>query len=131
VAAPSDIGADRTKLVKLVTAVVQPYAVDDVRAALDRLGIEAETVCEASGVGRQRGHTEVYRGAEYRVDLVPKARVEVMVADEAVEQVLAEVTAAARTGRIGDGKVWVSAISLVAVPVEEPVHIGERSAGEL
>ncbi|MGI5128968.1 P-II family nitrogen regulator [Pseudonocardia sp. CA-107938] len=99
---------------KLVTAVVQPFAVADVRAALDRMGIAAETVSEVSGVGRQRGHTEIYRGADYRVDLVPKVRVEVVVADEAVEQVLAELTAAARTGRIGDGKVWVTTISTVA-----------------
>ena len=115
---------------KLVTAVVQPQAVVDVRAALDRLGVEVETVSEVAGVGRQRGHTEVYRGADYRVDLVPKVRVEVVVADETVEQVLAEMTAAARTGRIGDGKVWVTAISPVAAAAE-PVHMGERGAGEL
>jgi nitrogen regulatory protein P-II 1 len=84
-----------------------------------------------SGVGRQRGHTEVYRGADYRVDLVPKVRVEVMVADETVEQVLAALTAAARTGRIGDGKVWVTAISPIAARIEESAHVGERSAGAL
>jgi len=117
--------------VKLVTAVVQPFAVDDIRAALDRLGIAAETVCEVSGVGRQRGHTEVYRGADYRVDLVPKVRVEVMVADETVEQVLTEMTAAARTGRIGDGKVWVTAVFPIAAHAEEPADVGERSAGAL
>ncbi len=116
---------------KLVTAVVQPFAVDDVRAALDRLGVTAETVSEVAGVGRQRGHTEVYRGAEYRVDLVPKVRMEVMVADETVEQVLTEMTAAARTGRIGDGKVWVTAVSPIAAHIEQSAHIGERSAGAL
>jgi nitrogen regulatory protein P-II 1 len=131
VAASSEVGADRTTLVKLVTAVVQPFAVDDVRAALDRMGVVAEAVSEVSGVGRQRGHTEVYRGADYRVDLVPKVRVEVMVADETVEQVLTELTAAARTGRIGDGKVWVTAISPIAARIEESAHVGERSAGAL
>ncbi|MCL2553546.1 MAG: P-II family nitrogen regulator [Actinomycetia bacterium] len=106
---------------KLVTAVIKPYKLDDVKTALQELGVQGLTVTEASGYGRQRGHTEVYRGAEYRVDLVPKARIEVLVEDAEADAVIDAVVAAARTGKIGDGKVW-------AVPVDTAVRVrtGER-----
>lgn len=106
---------------KLVTAVVKPHAVADIREALSALGIEGMTVSEASGYGRQRGHSEVYRGAEYVVDFVPKLRLEVLTSDEDVEDVVRTVVTAARSGRIGDGKVWV-------VPVDTVVRVrtGER-----
>ncbi|MFF7092757.1 P-II family nitrogen regulator [Streptomyces rubradiris] len=101
---------------KLITAVVKPYRLDEVKAALRELGVHGLTVTEASGYGRQRGHTEVYRGAEYRVDLVPKARIEVVVEDAVADDVIDAVVRAARTGKIGDGKVW-------AVPVETVVRV--------
>jgi nitrogen regulatory protein P-II 1 len=106
---------------KLVTAVIKPFKLDDVKTALQEMGIQGLTVTEASGYGRQRGHTEVYRGAEYRVDLVPKARIEVLVEDAEADAVIEAVVAAARTGKIGDGKVW-------AVPVDTAVRVrtGER-----
>jgi nitrogen regulatory protein P-II 1 len=106
---------------KLITAVIKPFKLDDVRAALEALGVHGMTVTEASGFGRQRGHTEVYRGAEYVVDLVPKVRLEVVVDAADVEAAVAALTEAARTGKIGDGKVWVT-------PVETVVRVrtGER-----
>ncbi|HCX85708.1 MAG TPA: P-II family nitrogen regulator [Micrococcales bacterium] len=111
---------------KLVTAVIQPHRLDDVKAALEAAGIRGMTVSEASGYGRQRGHTEVYRGAEYTVDLVPKVRVEVLVEDEAAGTVADVVVQAAQTGKIGDGKVWV-------VPVDDVVRVrtGEHGPGAL
>ncbi len=106
---------------KLVTAVIKPFKLDDVRSALETLGVHGMTVTEASGYGRQRGHTEVYRGAEYVVDLVPKVRLEVLIDSADVEAVIGAITAAAQTGKIGDGKVWVT-------PVEGVVRVrtGER-----
>jgi nitrogen regulatory protein P-II 1 len=111
---------------KLVTAVIQPHRLDDVKAALEAAGIRGMTVSEASGYGRQRGHTEVYRGAEYTVDLVPKVRVEVLVESEAASTVADVVVQAAQTGKIGDGKVWI-------VGVEDVVRVrtGEHGAGAL
>jgi nitrogen regulatory protein P-II 1 len=105
---------------KLVTAIIKPFKLDDVKSALESFGVHGLTVSEASGYGRQRGHTEVYRGAEYTVDLVPKVRVEVLV-DGDVDDVVDVIVKAAQTGRIGDGKVWV-------VPVESVVRVrtGER-----
>lgn len=110
----------------LVTAIVKPFALDDVRAALERLGASGMTVSEVSGYGRQRGHTEVYRGADYQVDFVPKVRVEVVVDDAMVDRVVDAVLAAARTGKIGDGKVWVTAVETVV-----RVRTGERGADAL
>jgi nitrogen regulatory protein P-II 1 len=112
--------------VKLVTAVIKPHKLDDVKQALEAFGVQGMTVSEASGYGRQRGHTEVYRGAEYTVDLVPKVRVEVVVDDVDGQDVVAAVVSAASTGRIGDGKVWV-------VPVEDVVRVrtGERGLDAL
>lgn len=92
----------------LVTAVVKPFALDEVLAALDALGVEPPTVTQVSGFGRQRGHTEVYRGGDYRMDLVPKIRVEVVVEEPRAEEVVDVIVRAAWSGRIGDGKVWVS-----------------------
>ena len=110
----------------LVTAIVKPFALDDVRAALERLDIAGMTVGQVSGYGRQRGHTEVYRGADYQVDFVPKVRVEVVVLAELVEKVIDAIVAAARTGKIGDGKVWVTAVETVV-----RVRTGERGADAL
>ncbi|MCA5893259.1 P-II family nitrogen regulator [Isoptericola sp. NEAU-Y5] len=95
---------------KLVTGVIQPHRLDDVKSALEAAGIRGMTVSEASGYGRQKGHTEVYRGAEYTVDLVPKVRVEVLVADGDAPTVVDVVVKAAQTGRIGDGKVWTTSL---------------------
>jgi nitrogen regulatory protein P-II 2 len=93
---------------KQITAIIKPFKLEDVRAALTPLGISGMTVTEIKGFGRQRGHTELYRGAEYSVDFVPKARLEVAVRAELVDQVVEAIIAAARTGRIGDGKIFVS-----------------------
>jgi len=94
----------------LVTAVVKPFKLEDVKAALQEAGVAGMTVSEAQGFGRQGGHTEVYRGAEYRIDFVPKVRVEVVVDDAAAERVVSAIVTAARTGRIGDGKVWTTQV---------------------
>jgi nitrogen regulatory protein P-II 1 len=106
---------------KLITAIVKPFKLDDIKNALEALGVHGMTVSEASGFGRQRGHTEVYRGAEYTVDLVPKVRIEVVVEDSMSEDVLAAIVDAARTGKIGDGKVWASSVEEVI-----RVRTGER-----
>lgn len=108
---------------KLVTAIVKPFKLDDIKKALQAQGTEGMTVSEASGFGRQRGHTEVYRGAEYTIDLVPKVRIEVLVDDADLDAVVDTILAAAQTGRIGDGKVWV-------MPVEQVIRVrtGERGS---
>jgi nitrogen regulatory protein P-II 1 len=108
---------------RIVTAVIKPFKLDDVKNALEAVGVAGLTVSEASGYGRQRGHTEVYRGAEYVVDFVPKVRLEVVVDDEDAPAVVAAITSAARTGKIGDGKVWT-------IEVEDLVRIrtGERGS---
>jgi nitrogen regulatory protein P-II 2 len=98
---------------KLVTAIIKPFKLDDVRAALSDIGISGMTVTEVKGFGRQRGHTELYRGAEYVVDFVPKTRVEVAVRTEILEQVVEAIVNAARTGKVGDGKIFVSEIDRV------------------
>jgi nitrogen regulatory protein P-II 1 len=98
---------------KLVTAVIKPFKLDEVRSALETFGVRGMTVTEASGYGRQKGHTEVYRGAEYTVDLVPKTRLEVLVDDTDVDDVVDVIVKAAQTGKIGDGKVWVSSVDAV------------------
>ena len=99
---------------KLVTAVIKPHKLDDVKSALESFGVQGMTVSEANGYGRQRGHTEVYRGAEYTVDLVPKVRVEVIVDDIDSADIVEVIVKAAQTGRIGDGKVWVIPVDDVA-----------------
>jgi nitrogen regulatory protein P-II 1 len=111
---------------KLITAVVKPFKLDDVKAALETFGVTGMTVSEANGYGRQRGHTEVYRGAEYQVDLVPKIRVEVIVNDGDEDAIIDAIVKSAQTGKIGDGKVW-------AVPVDDVVRVrtGERGNSAL
>ncbi len=111
---------------KLITAVIKPFKLDDVKAALEVLGVQGLTVSEVQGFGRQRGHVEVYRGAEYTVDLVPKVRVEVLVDVVDADKVVAAVLEAARTGKIGDGKVRVTDIDTVI-----RVRTGERDADAL
>lgn len=106
---------------KLITAILKPYKLDDVKAALQAIGVKGMTVSEASGFGRQLGHSEIYRGAEYKVDLVPKVRLEVVVDDSDVDSVLNEIVKAANSGSIGDGKVWVSPIDQIV-----RVRTGER-----
>ncbi|MCW2502230.1 MAG: transcriptional regulator [Actinomycetia bacterium] len=106
---------------KLVTAVVKPFKLEDVKTALSTLGLAGLTVSEVQGYGRQKGHTEVYRGAEYTVDFVPKVKIDVLVDGVDVDRVVDALVEAARTGKIGDGKVWVT-------PVDEVVRVrtGER-----
>ncbi len=108
---------------KLVTAVVKPHKWDDVRAALEMAGVTGMTVSEVSGYGRQKGHTEVYRGAEYDIALVPKIRIEIVVDDPDVDEVVGAIIKSARTGKIGDGKVWVQ-------PVESVVRVRTGDADE-
>jgi nitrogen regulatory protein PII len=98
---------------KLITAIIKPFKLDDVRAALSEIGISGMTVTEVKGFGRQRGHTELYRGAEYVVDFVPKTRDEVAVKDELLDQVVEAIVTAARTGKVGDGKIFISDIERV------------------
>ena len=98
---------------KLVTAVVKPHKWEDVRVALEAVGVTGMTVSEVSGYGRQKGHTEVYRGAEYDIALVPKVRLEVAVSDADVEAIVGAIQQAAQTGRIGDGKIWVSPLESI------------------
>ena len=98
---------------KLVTAIIKPFKLDDVRTALSEIGVSGMTVAEVKGFGRQRGHTELYRGAEYVVDFVPKTRVEVAVRDGLVDQVVEAIVAAAKTGKVGDGKIFISNIDRV------------------
>ncbi|WP_393099035.1 P-II family nitrogen regulator [Streptomyces sp. LN325] len=107
---------------KLIIAIVKPYRLDEVKTALQELGVHGLTVTEASGYGRQHGHTEVYRGAEYQVDLVPKVRVEVVVEDADAGPAVDAIVKAARTGKIGDGKVWT-------VPVETVVRVRTDERG--
>ena len=111
---------------KLVTAVVKPFKLDDVKTALEARGVQGMTVSEVQGFGRQRGHTEVYRGAEYTVDFVPKVRIEVLVDDADAAGVLDAIVTAAHTGSIGDGKAWT-------VPVDDVVRVrtGERGPDAL
>ena len=95
---------------KLISAIIKPFKLDDVRAALSEIGVSGMTVTEVKGFGRQRGHTELYRGAEYVVDFVPKTRIEVAVRDDLVEQVTDAIINAAKTGKVGDGKIFVTTI---------------------
>jgi nitrogen regulatory protein P-II 2 len=101
-----DLPGDRP--MKLITAIIKPFRVDDVRQAIADIGVQGVTVTEVQGFGRQRGHTEIYRGAEYRVDFLPKTKVEIAVDDILVEPVIEAITNVARTGKIGDGKIFVT-----------------------
>ena len=98
---------------KLVTAIIKPFKLDDVRAALSEIGVQGVTVTEVKGFGRQKGHTELYRGAEYVVDFLPKVKLEIAVADGMVEPTIEAITKSANTGKIGDGKIFVSALEQV------------------
>jgi nitrogen regulatory protein P-II 1 len=113
-------------MTRLVTAIIKPFKLDDVKAALEKLGVKGMTVSEVSGFGRQKGHTEVYRGAEYTVDMVPKVKVEVLTDDSQALDIVDSIVEAARTGKIGDGKVWVT-------PVDQVVRVrtGERDTDAL
>jgi nitrogen regulatory protein P-II 1 len=106
---------------KKIEAIVKPFKVDDIKNALNKIGIQGMTVTEVKGFGRQKGHTEVYRGTEYKIDFLPKVKIEVVVTDELVNQVTETIEGAAKTGKIGDGKIFLS-------PVEEVIRIrtGER-----
>lgn len=108
---------------KLITAIIKPFKLDEVREALSDLGVQGITVTEVKGFGRQKGHTELYRGAEYVVDFLPKVKLEVAVKDDLVEHVIEAVCAAAKTGKIGDGKIFVT-------PVEQVVRIRTGEDGE-
>jgi nitrogen regulatory protein PII len=99
--------------VKLITAIIKPFKLDEVRAALSELGVSGMTVTEVKGFGRQRGHTELYRGAEYVVDFVPKARIEIAVRSELVDQVVEAIVKAAKTGKVGDGKIFITEVQRV------------------
>ena len=111
---------------KLVVGIIKPFKLDDVKTAVQEFGVQGLTITEVQGFGRQRGHTEVYRGAEYEVDFVPKIRLEVLVDDSQVDDVVDAIVGTAATGKIGDGKVWV-------VPVDTVVRVrtGERGADAL
>lgn len=108
---------------KLITAIIKPFKLDDVREALSDIGVMGITVSEVKGFGRQKGHTELYRGAEYVVDFLPKVKVEVAASDGLVEQIIEAITSAACTGKIGDGKIFVS-------PLEQVVRIRTGETGE-
>jgi nitrogen regulatory protein P-II 1 len=111
---------------KLIVAVIKPFKLDDVKEVLKNKGVQGMTLTEAQGFGRQRGHTEVYRGAEYEVDFVPKLRIEVLVDDSQADEVVDAIVTSSNTGKIGDGKVWV-------IPVDTVVRVrtGERGAEAL
>ena len=121
-----DRGAETAPRMKLVIAIIKPFKLDEVKDALEGIGIQGMTVSDARGFGRQKGHTEVYRGAEYQVDFVPKTRIEIATDDDQVDEVVKAIVANARTDSIGDGKVWV-------VPAEEVVRIrtGEKGSDAL
>jgi len=103
----------RSYMMKLVTAVIKPFKLDDVREGLSDIGVQGITVTEVKGFGRQKGHTELYRGAEYVVDFLPKVKIEVAIGDALVDQVIEAITKAANTGKIGDGKIFVSSLEQV------------------
>jgi nitrogen regulatory protein P-II 1 len=107
---------------KLITAIIKPHKLEDVKSALQAHGVKGMTVSEASGFGRQKGHTEVYRGAEYTVDLVPKIRLEVLADSEDVQAIIDVIVKSASTGSIGDGKVW-------AIPIEQVVRVRTGEQG--
>ena len=107
---------------KIVVAIVKPFKLDDVKSALQDFGVQGLTITEVQGFGRQRGHTEVYRGAEYTIDFVPKVKLEILVEDDDAPRVAEKIADAARTGKIGDGKVWI-------LPVEGLIRIRTGEAG--
>ncbi|MEO0344846.1 MAG: P-II family nitrogen regulator [Pseudomonadota bacterium] len=108
---------------KLITAIIKPFRLDDVRNALSELGVQGMTVTEVKGFGRQRGHTELYRGAEYVVDFLPKSKIEIAAPDDQAEAIIEAIVAAARTGKVGDGKIFVT-------PLEQVVRIRTGESGD-
>lgn len=108
---------------KLVVAIIKPFKLDDVREALNEVDIHGMTVTESKGFGRQKGHTEIYRGAEYAIEFLPKIRVEIAISEENVEMAIEAISNAARTGKIGDGKIFV-------MPVEQAIRIRTEETGE-
>ena len=108
---------------KLITAIIKPFRLDDVRNALSELGVQGMTVTEGKGFGRQRGHTELYRGAEYVVDFLPKSKIEIAAPDDQAEPIIEAIVAAARTGKVGDGKIFVT-------PLEQVVRIRTGESGD-
>lgn len=113
---------EKEYIMKLVTAIIKPFKLDEAKSALAELGVEGLTVSEVKGYGRQKGHTELYRGAEYTIDFLPKVRLEIVVTDDVIEQVLEGLEKAAHTGRIGDGKIWVTDVDTIV-----RVRTGERN----
>ena len=108
---------------KKITAMIKPFKLDDVREALSSIGIQGMTITEVKGFGRQKGHTEVYRGAEYSVDFLPKIQIDIVVGEHLIEQVVESIIEAARTGKVGDGKIFIT-------PVEEVIRIRTGETGE-
>ena len=108
---------------KLITAIIKPFKLDDVREALSEIGVQGITVSEVKGFGRQKGHTELYRGAEYVVDFLPKVKMEVAIGEDLVDQTIEAITKAANTGKIGDGKIFVS-------PIEQIIRIRTGETGQ-
>mgnify|MGYP001313704428 FL=1 len=108
---------------KKITAMIKPFKLDDVREALSNIGIQGMTITEVKGFGRQKGHTEVYRGAEYSVDFLPKIQIDIVVGEHLIEQVIESIIEAARTGKVGDGKIFIT-------PVEEVIRIRTGETGE-
>ncbi len=108
---------------KKITAMIKPFKLDDVREALSNIGIQGMTITEVKGFGRQKGHTEVYRGAEYSVDFLPKIQIDIVVGEHLIEQVVESIIEAARTGKVGDGKIFIT-------PVEEVIRIRTGETGE-
>jgi nitrogen regulatory protein P-II 1 len=108
---------------KLITAIIKPFKLEEVKEALTAIGIEGMTVTEVKGFGRQKGHTEIYRGSEYTVDFLPKTRIEIAIGDDMKEKVVAAIAGAAKTGKIGDGKIFVA-------PLDEVIRIRTEEQGE-
>ena len=108
---------------KKITAMIKPFKLDDVREALSNIGIQGMTITEVKGFGRQKGHTEVYRGAEYSVDFLPKIQIDIVVGEHLIEQVIESIIEAARTGKVGDGKIFIT-------PVEEVIRIRTGETGD-
>jgi nitrogen regulatory protein P-II 1 len=108
---------------KRIEAIIRPFKLDDVREALSEIGVHGMTITEVKGYGRQKGHTEIYRGSEYKVDFLPKVRIEIVVKDEMMERVISTIVKSAKTGQVGDGKIFVT-------PVEEVVRIRTEESGE-
>jgi len=113
----------KDRKMKKITAMIKPFKLDDVREALSNIGIQGMTITEVKGFGRQKGHTEVYRGAEYSVDFLPKIQIDIVVGEHLIEQVIESIIEAARTGKVGDGKIFIT-------PVEEVIRIRTGETGE-